>query len=156
MRHLHPHDQSARRRRERAFSLIEIMAVVVIIGLLIALVGTNIRGSLKEAESAAAKMQITHLENAIEQYRMENHRYPTTEQGLQALVVRPTSPPEPTRYPDGGYLRRQKLPDDPWGAPYQYAAPGQHNPHSFDVWSWGSDGAPGGAGDAADVGNWDS
>ena len=155
MSHLPLHDESAR-RRERAFSLIEIMAVVVIIGLLIALVGTNIRGSLKEAESAAAKMQITHLENAIEQYRMENHRYPTTEQGLQALVQRPTSPPEPIRYPDGGYLRRQKLPDDPWGAPYQYSAPGQHNPHSFDVWSWGSDGAPGGTGDAADVGNWDS
>lgn len=143
-------------RRKRGFSLIEIMAVVVIIGLLIALVGSNIRGSLSQAEGAAAKMQIGNLENAVEQYRMENRRYPTTEQGLSALVVRPSSPPEPIRYPPGGYLRRTKLPDDPWGQPYQYSAPGQNNPHSFDIWSLGSDGAPGGTGDAADIGNWDS
>jgi general secretion pathway protein G len=87
---------------------------------------------------------------------MENRRYPTTEQGLEALVARPTSPPEPLRYPEGGYLRRTKLPEDPWGQPYNYAAPGTNNPHSFDVWSWGADGSPGGTGDDADIGNWDS
>jgi general secretion pathway protein G len=143
-------------RREAGFSLIEIMAVVVIIGLLIALVGSNIRGSLSQAEAAAAKTQIGLLENSIEEYRMDNRRYPTTEQGLEALVQRPTTAPEPLRYKPGGYLRRSKVPEDPWGQPYQYLSPGQNNPHSFDVWSWGSDGAPGGTGDAADIGNWES
>jgi general secretion pathway protein G len=142
-------------RRKHGFSLIEIMAVVIIIGLLVTLVGINVRDSLTQAEAGTARIQISSLENALEQYRMDNRRYPTTEQGLEALVSRPASPPEPLRYPEGGYLRRSTLPEDPWGEPYQYRSPGEHNPQSFDVWSWGSDGAPGGTGEAADIGNWD-
>jgi len=142
--------------RNHGFSLIEIMAVVVIIGMLVALVGVNVAGQIDSARVKTTRAQVDRLEGALELYRMDNANYPTTEQGLQALVERPTTPPEPQRYQTDGYLRRGTLPEDPWGEPYQYRAPGEHNPRSFDLWSFGSDRAPGGADDAADIGNWDS
>jgi general secretion pathway protein G len=141
-------------RRERGFSLIEIMAVVVIIGLLIALVGVNVRGQMQTARVNAARTQISNLENALEFYYMDNAVYPTTEQGLQALIERPSTPPEPRRYQPGGYLQKKNVPLDPWGEPYQYRWPGERNPDGFDLWSYGADRAPGGAETAADIGNW--
>ena len=142
-------------RRKQGFSLIEIMAVVVIIGMLIALVGVNVRGQMDRAKVDTARAQIDRLEGALEFYRMDNSLYPTTEQGLNALINRPSSPPEPRRYQTDGYLQKRSLPNDPWGQPYQYRSPGEHNPRSFDLWSYGSDGSPGGSDDAADIGNWD-
>ncbi|MBW2315936.1 MAG: type II secretion system major pseudopilin GspG [Deltaproteobacteria bacterium] len=144
------------RARNQGFSLIEIMAVVVIIGLLVALVGVNVTGQMDTARVKTAAAQIDRLEGALEFYRMDNANYPTSEQGLEALVVRPTSPPEPRRYQPDGYLKRSSLPVDPWGEPYHYLAPGQHNPRGFDLWSYGADRQPGGSENGSDIGNWDS
>jgi general secretion pathway protein G len=91
------------------------------------------------------------LDAALETYRMDNARFPTSDQGLVALVK---PPPDVRNAPPGGYLREQRIPDDPWGNPYQYEAPGQHNPHTYDLWSFGADGSPGGSGADADIGNW--
>jgi general secretion pathway protein G len=85
---------------------------------------------------------------------MDNARYPTTEQGLDALILEPSSDPAPRNFQPGGYIQGGALPADPWGEPYQYRAPGEHNPHSFDLWSLGADGADGGDGLDADIGNW--
>lgn len=147
--------EDRRRNRQAGFSLIEIMAVVVIIGLLIALVGVNVRGQMDNAKLSTARAQIDRLEGALEFYRMDNSFYPTTQQGLEALVQRPSSPPEPRRYQPDGYLQKRTLPLDPWGQPYQYRSPGEHNPRGFDLWSFGADGAPGGSGEGADIGNWE-
>ena len=148
--------RSQREARNHGFSLIEIMAVVVIIGLLVTLVGVNVTGQLDSARVKTAAAQIDRLEGALEFYRMDNALYPTTEQGLEALIVRPTTPPEPRRYQPDGYLQRKTMPTDPWGEPYQYRSPGEHNPRGFDLWSYGSDRAPGGSDDGADIGNWES
>jgi general secretion pathway protein G len=102
----------------------------------------------------AAKAQINSLEGVLEIYRMDNARFPTTEQGLQALITAATSEPVPRNFPAGGYLKGGRLPTDPWGEPYHYEAPGQNNPASYDLWSYGADGSPGGDGVDADIGNW--
>ena len=142
------------RRGNRGFTLIEIMAVVLIIGLLSGIVGYQIFQQVDKGRVTAAKAQISSLEGVLELYRMDNGRFPTSEQGLDSLVARPTSAPEPRNYPDGGYLKGGRLPTDPWGEFYQYESPGQHNSHSYDLWSLGADGQPGGEGVDADIGNW--
>ena len=91
------------------------------------------------------------LDAALESYRLDNARFPTSEQGLDALV---TAPAEARNYQSGGYLRERRIPADPWGNVYLYEAPGQHNSHSYDLWSYGADGTPGGEGVDADIGNW--
>ena len=140
-----------RRPRESGFTLIEIMAVVLIIGLLSTLVGLAIFPQIDKARVNTAKGQLQMLDAALESYRMDNARFPTSDQGLIALV----KPPADVRNaPPGGYLREQRIPNDPWGNPYQYEAPGQHNPHTYDLWSFGADGSPGGSGADADIGNW--
>jgi general secretion pathway protein G len=141
-------------RRQRGFTLIEIMAVVLIIGLLTAIVGTAIFGQIDSARVTTAKTQIKQIEAALDFYRMDNGRYPTTEQGLEALVRQPSAEPVPRNYRPEGYLQGGRLPEDPWGQQYEYQAPGTHNSYSFDLWSFGSDGEPGGSGTDADVGNW--
>ena len=141
-------------RRARGFTLIEIMAVVLIIGLLSTLVGIAIFPQIDKARVNTARSQIKMLDAALETYRMDNARFPTSEQGLVALV----RPPADARNapPGGSYLREKRVPEDPWGNPYQYESPGQHNKHAYDLWSLGSDGAPGGTDTAADIGNWAS
>jgi general secretion pathway protein G len=141
-------------RRNAAFTLIEIMAVVVIIGLLTGIVGTAIIGRLNQANSTTAKTQIKQIEAALDFYRMDNGRYPSTEQGLEALVSAPTIEPVPRNFRPEGYLQGGKVPADPWGARYEYEAPGTHNPYGVDIWSFGADGQPGGSGADGDVGNW--
>ena len=140
------------RRSQRGFTLIEIMAVVIIIGMLIGIVGYNVIGQVGTAERGTTAAQIENLSGALELYRLHNGFYPSTEQGLEALVRKPVGPPEPRSYPEGGYLRKSQLPRDPWGSPYGYRQPGQHGP--FDLWSNGADGQPGGEGDAADIVSW--
>ena len=140
---------------QAAFTLIEIMAVVLIIGLLSTIVGAAIFRQVDRARVTAARAQLSSLEGVLELYRMDNGKFPTSEQGLVALVEAPTAEPVPRSYPAGGYLKDGKLPLDPWGEPYHYEMPGQNNPHSFDLWSFGADGAPGGEGVDADIGNWE-
>ena len=136
--------------RLRGFTLIEIMVVVVIMGVLAALLVPRLMGRADDARILAAKQDITTLMQALKLYRLDNQRLPTTEQGLQALVVRPTVAPLAPNWKTGGYLDR--LNKDPWGNPYQYLAPGLHG--EVDVFSYGADSKPGGIGVDADIGSW--
>jgi general secretion pathway protein G len=141
------------RRRQQAFTLIEIMAVVIIMGLLMGVVGVTVFSRVDDARVATTKMQIKQIENALEFYRMDNSRYPSSEEGLQALIQAPANV---RNYPPGGYLKGKEGLLDPWDNQFQYQSPGQHNPHTFDVWSLGADGAAGGTGQNAEIGNWSS
>jgi general secretion pathway protein G len=139
-----------RRRSNAGFTLIEIMAVVMIMGLLMGMLAYGINGQVQSARVQAAKGQIVRIEQALEFYQLDNARFPNMDQGLQALVTRPTAPPEPRAYNPAGYITAEAL-KDPWGEPYGYRIPGDHNPHSFDVWSLGPDGLEGND----DVTNWE-
>ena len=128
-------------RKQRAFTLLEVMVVVVILGILAALVVPKIIGRPEEARRIAAKQDIASLMQALKLYHLDNHRYPSTEQGLQALVKRPETAPLAPNWKPGGYIER--LPKDPWGHSYMYLNPGLHG--DIDVFSYGADGAPGDA-----------
>ena len=134
----------------RGFTLLEVMVVVVILGILAALVVPKVISRPDEARIIAAKQDIASLMQALKLYRLDNQRYPTTEQGLQALVVNPTTNPIPPNWKSGGYLER--LARDPWGNPYQFLNPGLRG--EIDVFTMGADGAPGGEGHDADIGSW--
>jgi general secretion pathway protein G len=139
-------------RRERGFTLIELMVVIVIIGLLATVVVVNVLPSQDRAMTEKARADVALLEQALEMYRLDLLAYPTVDQGLDALVAAPNGIANPERYRPGGYVKR--LPDDPWGNPYQYVQPGENSP--FDLYSLGADGRLGGDGQNADIGNWDN
>ena len=132
------------------FTLVELMVVIVIIGLLATMVMINVMPSQDRAMVEKARADVSVLEQAMETYRLDNLVYPTTEQGLAALVQAPAGLARPERYRQGGYVRR--LPEDPWGNAYQYRRPGRQA--AFDVYSFGADGAEGGEGENSDIGNW--
>lgn len=136
--------------RQLGFTLIEIMVVIVILGILASLIAPKIMGRPDEARMVAAKQDMSSIMQALKLYKLDNQRYPTTEQGLQALVTKPSSTPEPKNWKAGGYLDR--LPVDPWGNTYLYLYPGVHG--ELDIMSMGADGATGGEGNDADIGNW--
>jgi len=138
-------------RKQQGFTLIEIMVVVIIIGILAAIVAPNVIGRVDDAQLTKAKAEIANIENALKFYRLDNFAYPTTEQGIEALVTKPTDP-NIRNWKAGGYLDR--LPKDPWGNPYQYLNPGNNG--EIDIYTLGRDGRPGGEGLDADVGNWDA
>lgn len=139
-----------KRARTRAFTLIEVMVVIVILGILAALVVPKVMSRPDEARIVAARQDVASLVQALKLYKLDNLGYPSTEQGLQALVSRPSTPPQPPNWKPGGYVER--LPKDPWGRDYLYLNPGQRG--EIDVYSLGADGEPGGEGGNADVGNW--
>ena len=139
-----------RARRDAGFTLIEIMVVIAIIGILATLIVPKIMGRPDEARATAAKHDVGTLVQAFKLYRLDIGRYPTTEQGIKALVEKPTSEPVPQNWKTGGYL--DTVPKDPWGNPYQYANPGTRS--EIDVFSYGADGKPGGTGNDADIGSW--
>ncbi|MFT4101076.1 MAG: type II secretion system major pseudopilin GspG [Burkholderiaceae bacterium] len=142
------HSMRARSRRHAGFTLIEVMVVIVILGVLAALVVPRVMNRPDEARVTAAKQDMAQIMQALKLYRLDNGRYPTTEQGLQALVTKPTLEPVPNNWKS--YLDR--TPVDPWGKPYQYLNPGVRM--EVDVFSFGADGQTGGAGVDADIGSW--
>ncbi|MDO9475756.1 MAG: type II secretion system major pseudopilin GspG [Pseudohongiella sp.] len=137
-------------RPQQGFTLLELMVVVVILGILGALVVPRIISRPDDARVMAARQDIASLMQALRLYRLDTQNYPSTEQGLQALIVRPTGTPVPGNWKTGGYLER--LPVDPWGTPYAYLNPGLYG--EIDIFSFGSDGQSGGEGNAADIGSW--
>jgi general secretion pathway protein G len=139
-----------RGRRQRGFTLIEIMVVVVIIGLLAAVIVPNFMGNVDKARTAKAKQDVQAIQTALTMFKLDNYVYPTTDMGLRSLAQKPDSPLIKNWRP-GGYL--QALPKDPWGNAYQYVRPGSHG-GEFDLFSFGADGQIGGEGNDADIGNW--
>ena len=133
------------------FTLIEIMVVIVILGVLAALVVPSVLSRTDDARNVAAKSDLAAIRQALKLYRLDNQRYPSTEQGLEALVTKPVDPPVPPNWKPGGYL--EKLPRDPWGQPYHYLNPGLKS--DVDIVTYGADGQPGGTGADADIGSWD-
>ena len=140
-------DDARSRGRTAGFTLLELLVVMVIIGLLVGYVGPKYFAQVGKSEIKAAKAQINAFEKSLDQYRLDTGHYPTTEQGLNAIVEKPANEPKW----QGPYLSKA-VPSDPWGNPYQYLLPGQHG--EYDLWSFGKDGQPGGSGEAADVTNW--
>jgi general secretion pathway protein G len=132
------------------FSLVEILVVLVIMGLLISVVAPNVIGRLDEARVARVQADMHVIQEALKLYRMDNYNYPTTEQGLEALVEASTLDPEPRNFKKGGYL--EELPRDPWEQTYLYLSPGEHK--EVDIYSLGADGLSGGEEQNADIGNW--
>lgn len=137
-------------RNDAGFSLLELMVVVVILSVLALVIVPRVIDRPDQARAARAQADIAAIASAVKLYRLDNFRYPTTEQGLAALVSRPTTDPVPANYAANGYIER--LPVDPWGQPYQYLTPGVHG--DFDIFTYGADAAPGGEGANADIGSW--
>ncbi|CAH0147102.1 Type II secretion system protein G [Pseudomonas sp. Bi70] len=136
---------------QRGFTLMEIMVVIFIMGLLIAVVAPSVLGSQDKAMKQKVMADLSTFEQALDMYRLDNLRFPSNEQGLSALVAKPTVEPLPRAWRADGYIRR--LPEDPWGKPYQYRSPGEHG--RVDIYSLGADGLEGGEGIDADLGNWE-
>ena len=135
------------------FTLIEIMVVIVILAMLAALVGPRLMGRTDDAKVKTTGIQLKGLESALKLYKLDNGSYPSTEQGLGALVAKPTVGVIPKSYKDGGYLDSKSVPKDSWGNDYLYVSPGEHG--DYDLFSYGADGAKGGEGKNADITSWD-
>lgn len=141
------------KRVEHGFTLIEILIVIVILGILAGLIVPRIMGRPEEARRMKAWVQIESIETALKLYKLDNGVYPTTEQGLQALVESPTIGQAPRKWREGGYLEKGKVPNDPWDNEYVYLSPGLNG--DFDLISYGPDGEPGGEGRDEDINNWE-
>ena len=137
-------------RRRDGFTLIEIMAVVVIMGMLMATLAVGIAGQIDKANITNAKGQISRIDQALQFYKLDNKRFPNSDQGLDALVSKPSAAPVPKNYDPAGYIKPDAL-MDPWDEPFQYRQPGEHNPYTYDIWSYGPDGVEGGE---DDITNW--
>jgi general secretion pathway protein G len=140
-------------KRESGFTLIEVLIVVVILGFLASTVGPELFGKVSQAKQTTAQNQLDVFKLALDSYRLDNGRYPSTEQGLEALVEEPSISPTPNNW-NGPYLDDKQVPLDPWGNPYNYKNPGEHNQHKYDLWSYGLDNQEGGTKESTDVTNW--
>lgn len=138
------------KRKPGGFTLIELMVVIVILGILAGLVLPRFMGRTEEAKKTKARLQIENLEAALKLYKLDIGAYPTTEQGLEALVQKPSTGVIPKNWREGGYLEKAKVPEDPWGRPYVYMSPGIKN-RDFDLKSLGADGEEGGEGENGDI-----
>ncbi len=138
---------------KRGFTLIELLVVILILGLLAGIVGPRLFGSAEDAKQTKARVQIENLSSALKMYRIDSGRYPTTEQGLEALVTQPQSGDIPKKWKKGGYLAKKQIPKDPWGNEYIYLSPGVHD--DFDISSYGDDGTPGGEDKDKDINSWE-
>lgn len=138
---------------QRGFTLIELLVVLIIIGILAGYIGPKIMGRPEEARRTKAALQISGIETALKLYKLDNGVYPTTEQGLQALIEPPATGKLPARWRDGGYLENSKLPNDPWGSEFVYLSPGVHG--DFDLSSYGPDAEAGGTAEDADINSWE-
>ena len=138
---------------EKGFTLIELLVVLIIIGILAGYIGPKIMGRPEEAKRTKAAMQIKGLETALQLYKLDNGSYPSTEQGLEALVEPPESGKLPPKWRQGGYLEKSKVPLDPWGNSFVYLSPGIHS--DFDLMAYGADGESGGDENNADINNWE-
>ncbi|PIE61829.1 MAG: type II secretion system protein GspG [Desulfobacterales bacterium] len=138
---------------EKGFSFIELMVVVVILGILASMIAPRYLGRTEDAKMVKAKVDIATIETSLKLYRLDNGTYPSTEQGLLALIEKPTTEPAAPNWKAGGYLEKKSLPKDPWGRDYLYLSPGIHD--AFDIISYGADGAPGGEGKNADINSWE-
>jgi len=147
------HQSTIFNSRRAGFTLIELMVVMIIIGLLAALVAPRLMSRLDEARVTEVKIQIKNLETALRLYKTDNGFYPSTEQGLEALILPPSDGHIPENYREGGYLEKKSLPSDPWGNRYIYLSPGQQG--EYDIISLGADGQEGGSGYDTDIINWD-
>ena len=144
------HQNRFKRARPTGFTLIEVLVVLVIVMGLASIVTVNVVRHQAESRVKTAQLQIVQLEQALHAFHLDHGRYPTQQQGLEALIAPPTAPPAVTDYPEGGYLARPRLPRDPWGNPYVYLIPGRQG-EPFEIISYGSDGEPGGSGTAAEI-----
>ena len=144
-------------KSQQGFTLMEIMIVVAIIGILLGVVAVKMAGNKEKAEHLQAQMNIKALSSALQMFKMDNFFYPTTEQGLRALVEKPSIGRVPNNWREGGYIEGNKVPKDPWENEYHYQCPGTHNPQSFDLWTLGADMQEGGQGiENEDVNNWET
>jgi len=142
-----------RNLNHKGFTMIELMVVIVILGILAAIIAPRLVGRTDEARITKARVDITNLETALKLYKLDNGVYPTTEQGLQALVEAPETGTAPRNWREGGYLEKNRVPKDPWGNDFVYLSPGVNG--DFDLSSYGADGLAGGEGINADVNNWE-
>ena len=138
---------------DQGFTLLEILIVITILGILASVIAVRVMDRPGEARTVKAKLDIATLENALKLFKLDNAFYPTTDQGLGALVESPSTGRIPQKWRNGGYLEKERLPKDPWGDDYLYLSPGVNN-RDFDLWSYGADGEEGGEGEDGDVTNW--
>lgn len=139
------------RKLQKGFSLIEVMVVLVIIGMLAGIIGPNVMKALGGSQEKKVRADFANIETALKMYKLHNFRFPTTEQGLEALVSKPTTSPEPKNYQSGGYM--PKLPKDPWGTEYMYISPAEGKP--YEIYTFGADAVRGGEEENKDLSNWD-
>lgn len=142
-----------RTSQNEGFTLLEILIVVTIIGLLMAVIGNQLFARRGQAVHDLARVQVRSIEQALAAYELDNGRYPTSQQGLMALVREPNTEPRPRRYQPGGYVTKDKI-MDPWGSEFRYDIPGANNSHSFDLYTYAADAVQGGEGVNSDIGNW--